>query len=138
MPNMSTHPIGLGEEPAITIEHDTFSAAEARAISQAVQAKTNEREQRKVLNEIIATIKSEAAVGKSAVSFYLDKLYAGRSPSAVVPSAVIDGIIENLSSQGYKVGADRHKNFIMVGWGPSVDRDINRTPRGMMRRSTAA
>ena len=121
----------------MTIEHDTFSAAEAYEMSQAFQAKVTEKELHKVLNEIIAKIRSEAAIGNSAVSIYLDKIGTGQSPSGVVPGALIDGIIENLSSQGYKVGADRRKNFIMVGWGPSVDRDIYR-PRHAMRRSAVA
>ena len=121
----------------MTIDHDTFSAAEAHEMSQAFQAKANEQELRRILKEIIAKIRSEAAIGNSAVSIYLDKIGTGQSPSGVVPGALIDGIIENLSSQGYKVGADRRKNFIMVGWGPSVDRDINR-PRHAMRRSAVA
>ena len=121
----------------MTIKHDTFSAAEAYEMSQAFQAKANEQELHKVLNEIIAKIRSEAAIGNSAVSIYLDKIGTGQSQSGVVPGALIDGIIENLSSQGYKVGADRRKKFIMVGWGPSVDRDIFR-PRHGMRRSTVA
>lgn len=110
----------------MTVKHDTFSAAEAHEMSQAFQAKANEQELHKVLKEIIAEIRSEAAIGKSAVSIYLDKIGTSQSPSGVMPGALIDGIIENLSSQGYRVGADRRKNFIMVGWGPAMDIDINR------------
>ena len=121
----------------MTGKRETISAAEAREMSQAFQAKASEQELHQVLNEIMAKIRSEAAIGKSAVSFSLDKICTGRSPTPVLPGAIIDGIIKNLNSQGYRVGADRRTHSIMVGWGPSMDRDINRPHHGM-RRDIAA
>ena len=113
----------------MTGKHDTISAAEAREMSQAFQAKASEQKLHQVLNEIMGKIRSEAAIGKSAISFSLGKICTDQSPTPVLPGAIIDGIIKNLSSQGYRVGADRHKHYIMVGWGPSMDRDINRPSR---------
>ena len=117
----------------MTSKHDTISAAEAREMFQAFQAKASEQELPQILKEIMAKIRSEAAIGKSAVSFSLDKVCTGRAPSPVLPGAIIDGIIESLNSQGYRVGADRRKHSIMVGWGPSTDRNINRPRHGMKR-----
>ena len=100
-----------------TNKHGTISAAEAREIVQAVQAGVGEGEVNKVLEDIMTKIRSEAGQGKSSTSFSLGEIYAGRLPSAVAPNALMDNIVEELSAQGYNVGADRPNHSIMVGWG---------------------
>lgn len=106
----------------MTDQHGTFSAAEAHEMAQAVRTKVTEQEVPRALNGIMAKIRRAAGQGKMSATFWLDDIYADRLPWPFIPATLIDGIVEKLSAQGYNVGVDRRKNFIMVGWGPSLQR----------------